>query len=176
MIETIKEKIAEYIVKKNLAKKSFNDQKFTGFFSRAFSFFVIMPESEDELKFAYDIIDYLDAAKKEITIFTHDFRVSLMPQKYRAKCIDYGVTALNKINLPAKPLVEKITSIRASAVIDLNREPNIFYSYIANLVSSDICIGFKKKDSDKYYNLQVGNSTDDPQISYKNLLNCLEMF
>jgi hypothetical protein len=60
--------------------------------------------------------------------------------------------------------------------IDLNRKENLFHSYSANLVKAPLKVGFAKSDADKFYNLQVINGEDNPQISYENFLNCLKMF
>jgi hypothetical protein len=43
-------------------------------------------------------------------------------------------------------------------------------------VPSKVRIGFKRKGSDKYYNLQIANNEEKAENSYNNYLNCLKMF
>jgi hypothetical protein len=44
------------------------------------------------------------------------------------------------------------------------------------LVNAPVKVGFRKSNSDKFYSLQIDNTEDNPEIFYKNLLNCLQMF
>ena len=87
-----------------------------------------------------------------------------------------GLIDVSKLNLPSNKLMNELAGKSFNAVIDLNRGENLFCSFASNLVESPMRIGFKKKNSDKFYNIQINDSEDNPQISYKNLLNCLQMF
>ena len=66
--------------------------------------------------------------------------------------------------------------MRFNAILDLNRKENIFCSIVSNLVNAPVKAGFQKNNADKYYNLQIVNKEENPELSYKNYLNCLEMF
>ncbi|OGU84424.1 MAG: hypothetical protein A2W11_10670 [Ignavibacteria bacterium RBG_16_35_7] len=72
--------------------------------------------------------------------------------------------------------MEKLTSLRFNAILDLNRKENIFCSVVSSMVNAPIKVGFKKSNADKYYNLQISNIEENAELSYKNYLNCLEMF
>jgi hypothetical protein len=61
-------------------------------------------------------------------------------------------------------------------LIDTNRDEIIYYSYIAKSLNVQVKIGFVRSDSDRYFNFQVVNKQNDPELSYKNLLDCLKMF
>ena len=111
-----------------------------------------------------------------VTLITHDYRVNTLPIKYRQGIIDYGIADLSKFNLPNKRFEQKLKERQFTAVLDLSKEENLFNSLAANLVQSDVRIGFRKKNSDRYYNFQISNSNDNPEIFYKNFLNCLQMF
>jgi hypothetical protein len=118
----------------------------------------------------------LEQTKKNAFIFTHDFRVSLIPLKYRPHVIEYGVGDTNRLNLASKKLTDKIMQQHYHAVIDLNIKDNIFYSHLISMLDLQVKIGFKKNNSDNYYNIQVNNVESNPEKSYKNLVNCLQMF
>ncbi|MEO8399070.1 MAG: hypothetical protein ABI550_04545, partial [Ignavibacteriaceae bacterium] len=139
-------------------------------------FLVLMPENESDFHHSIVVLKGLEENKKNATIFTFDFRVSLIPVKYRPHVIEYGIDDLNKINLPSKKIISKLNEYNFQAVIDLNRDENIFYSYVANIVKVPVRVGFKKKNSDKFYNLQIANNEANADISYKNFLNSIEMF
>ena len=66
--------------------------------------------------------------------------------------------------------------MRFDVIIDLNRGEEIFYTYITKALNVPVKIGFVNSDSDNYFNIQIANSRNDPEISYNNLLNCLKMF
>ena len=81
-----------------------------------------------------------------------------------------------KLSLPSKKLLDKMSSLRFDVIIDANREENLFYSYISKSLIMNIKIGFARSDSDNYFNFQVINKQNDPETSYRNLLESLKMF
>ena len=176
MFGFIKEKIAGIVVQKQLKNKHLDSHIFTGFFDKAFTFFVAMPEDDHDFNHSLVVLNFLTENKKSVMVLTRDFKVSLLPPKYRAKTIEYNFKDISKLYLPSKRLMDKLTEMQFNASIDLNRKHNLFYSLSANLVQAPLRIGFTKTDSDKFYNLQVANGEDNPEISYKNFLNCLQMF
>ncbi|HKI79707.1 MAG TPA: hypothetical protein VKA26_14295 [Ignavibacteriaceae bacterium] len=176
MIKYFKEKIANFIVNRKLKKKDTNHQSFSKIFQRAFNILVIMPENEEDFNQSMEVLKFLDEQGKHITVFSYDFRRSLIDQKYRPATIEYGLIDVSKLKLPSKKLVNKLSDKSFDAVIDLNRGKNLFCSFSGNLVKSSMRVGFKKSNSDKFYNIQINDNEDNPKISYKNLLNCLQMF
>jgi hypothetical protein len=176
MFGLIKDKIAAFVVQRQLKYKQLGSHIFTDFFAKAFTFFVAMPEDDHDFNHSLVVLNFLAENKKSVIILTRDFKVSLLPAKYRAKTIEYNFKDISKLYLPSKRLIDKLTELQFNASIDLNRKENLFYSLSANLVQAPVRIGFTKPDSDKFYNLQVVNGEDNPEISYKNFLNCLQMF
>ena len=176
MIEFFKEKISVFIIARKLKNNLKNQQDFSESLKRSGSFFVLMPEDEKDFRASFLILDHLDHLNKSLKILTRDYRVSLMPAKYRAKAIEFGVSQMNRLDLPNRKLVEKLTGMRYDGVIDLNRKEELFYSYASNLVNAKIRIGFAKKGSDRFYNFQISNNDTDSEKSYTNFLNCLKMF
>lgn len=174
IIDFVKDKIAEKVIEKEL--KPNQEKQFSTFFKKSFSFVVILPEEDNDFNHCFEVLRFLDNQRKTFTLFMPEFKVSLLPQIYRQKAISYTLEDISKLKLPSKKLTEKMHAINAQAVIDLNRVDNVFYSVIANMVDSPIRIGFKKTNSDKFYNVQIENNSENPEISYKNFLNCLQMF
>jgi len=173
----IKGKIAQSMIKRKLKEKPSERQSFAGFFKKSFNFLVLMPEDEHDFNHSFNILKYLDDNRKVMWILTNDFRVSLVPIKYRHHVIEITLEDINKFKLPNKKLEEKLSSLFFNAVLDLNRKDNLFYSYISNIANAPIRVGFQKNDSDKFYNLQIMNNIIyTPEVSYKNFLNCLRMF
>jgi hypothetical protein len=176
MIKFFKERIARYLLKKN-AKKVWHDrQSFSGWFKKSFSFLVIMPEEEDDFKHAIQVLNFLKDEKKKIIIFTHDYRISLLPASLRSCAIEHGIDDLNKLDFPSRRIIEKLNQHEFQSIIDLNRNENIFY--LAVIVSFDcpVKIGFSKTQVDRFYNIQVKIDEKSAELSYRNLLNCLKMF
>lgn len=176
MIAYFKNIIANFIVNRQLKHKKDENQSFSNLLKKSYAFLVIMPENEKDFHHSFEVLKYLSDEGKHITIFSYDFRRNLINQKYRPATIEYGLSDVTKLNLPSQSLVEILVRKKFNAIIDLNRDDNLFCSYAANLVQSQLRIGFSKTNSDKYYNIQIADTEDNPEISYKNFLNCLQMF
>jgi len=176
IINTIKEKIASFAVSRMLKEHPKPGVSFTNFFSSADRFLIIMPEDEKDFAACFDLLNFLENNRKSITLFTFDFKVSLLPNKFRQNVFPRGVRDITKWNLPSKDIRAKLGSSNFDVVIDLNRVYSLYSSYVSNLVKSDYIIGFKKADSDQFYNIQAANDENSAELSYKNLLNCLCMF
>jgi hypothetical protein len=176
MIELIKEKIASYIVKKNIRENIPIQQSFSQSFKNSFNFLVLMPENESDFRNAFIVIDFLDSNNKTLTVFTNDFRVALLPVKFRNKTLSFSINEISKLKLPSNELIAKLKKLHFDIVIDLNREENLFYSFVSNIVNAKIRIGMEKKKSNNYYNLIFSDNIFESNIFYTNLLNCLKMF
>lgn len=176
MLDLIKEKIAAYIVKKNLKENFPLQQSFSQLFKNSFNFLVIMPENESDFRNSFIVLDFLDGQNKTLTIFTNDFRVALLPVKFRNKSLSFSIIETNKLKLPTNDLIAKLKKLHFDAVLDLNREENLFSSFVSNIVDSKIRIGMEKKKSVNYYNLIFSDKNLESNIFYSNLLNCLKMF
>lgn len=176
MLKSIKQMIARYVVNKKIKHKEVQKQSFTGLLKNSMRFFILMPDNEIHFHHAAGIVTHFENLNKDINIFTRDFRVNLLPIKHRSTSINYGTEDINKINLPSSELENKLKELEYDLVLDLNKDENLFCSLVANLVRSDVRIGFKKNNSNKFYNLLIDISEDNPEIFYKNLLNCLQMF
>ncbi|MBZ0200846.1 MAG: hypothetical protein K8H86_13330 [Ignavibacteriaceae bacterium] len=176
MIQYFKHTVAQIIVDSKIKQRVNKNIHFTHVFAKSYNFFVIMPEDENDFHHSQQVLNFLEGQRKNITILTHDFRVSLLPPKFRFKVIEYTIEDITRLNLPGKKLIEKLSSLEVNVVVDLNRTENLYCSYLSNIVQSEVRIGFVKKNSDKFYNLQISNNDEQAELSYKNFLNCLQMF
>jgi predicted Zn-ribbon and HTH transcriptional regulator len=176
MIDQIKENISRFLISRKLKNIVLNEQDFSEAFRRSGAFLVLMPEDEKDFRASYVVLEHLEHINKSIKILTRDYRISLMPAKFRNKAMEFGVADLNKLDLPGHKLIEKLSEMRFDGVIDLNIKDELFYSFASNLVNAKIRIGFSKKGSDQYYNFQIANNDIEPDKSYNNFLNCLKMF
>ncbi|MFZ2323563.1 MAG: hypothetical protein WAV89_07700 [Ignavibacteriaceae bacterium] len=176
MIELIKQKTARYLISKKLKNVVLNEQSFAASLKRSGVFLILMPEDEKDFRTCFFVLDYLEHINKTIKILTKDYRISLLPAKFRNKALEISIADMNKLDLPNHKLINKLAEIKFDGVIDLNRKDDLFFSYITNLVNAKLRIGFTKKGSDDYYNFQIANNEVDPEKSYNNFLNCLKMF
>lgn len=176
MIEFLKGKTAKFLVNQKLRHSKSEEISFTTAFRRSFSFLVVLPDDEKDFHAAISVLRFLDDHKKSFQVLTRDYRVSLLPQIYRTRVIEVGISELTKLDLPNHKLTEKLENMRYDAVLDLNRLESLFAIYILQAIPSKVRIGFKRKGSDKYYNLQIVNNEEKAENSYNNYLNCLKMF
>ena len=176
MLDFIKKNIADVVVSNSLKHMPADTISFRDIIKNSYRFLILMPENESHFHHSFSVLHFFDSLKKDYVVFTHDFRVSLLPIKFRRFAVNYGMHDISKLNLPSHSLRDKLNLMEFSLVLDLNKDESLFYSLIANIVKSEIRVGFKKNGSDKYYNMQFDNSEQDPEIFYKNLVNCLQMF
>lgn len=176
MIEAIKEQAARFILKKRAAQKGFNQRSFSSVFQKSFSFLVLMPADDKDFRLSSPVLEYLREQKKNIVVLTNDFRISLLPTYFKANAVEYGIKDVTKLKLPSRNIINKLTNMRFDVIIDLNRQEEIFYTYITKALNVPVKIGFVNSDSDNYFNMQIANSKNEPEISYNILLNCLKMF
>ena len=176
MIDFVKEKLAGLIVGKKYKSEQYTTRSFRDFFKKSFTFLVLMPDNDTDFHYAIEVLKGLSLSKKHATVFTQEFRANLVPVKYRPQVVEYTDRDVGRLFIPSKKLMEKLSSMRFNAILDLNRKENIFCSIVASMVNAPIKAGFQKGNADKYYNLQIINKEENPELSYKNYLNCLEMF
>lgn len=176
MISPIKEKAAKFIINHKLKDHKFSELEFSRIFRRSYSYLVIMPKEEKDFRHAVEVLNFLRESKKNVIPLTNDFRVSLLPTAFKVSAVGHGINDKTKLDLPSKKFLNRLSKMQFDVVIDTNRQPVLFYNFIANFVNSPVRIGFSGKNADKYYNLQIVNSRSESEISYQNLLNCLKMF
>jgi hypothetical protein len=175
-LDFIKNKIAVSFVERSLKNRHEKNRPVAEFFKKSFTFLVFMPEDESDFSQSFHVLRFLDQSKKHTTIFTNDFRINLLPQAFRSRAIDFSLEDRTKFNLPSKKLISRLNNISVNAVLDLNRGENLFFSYSVNMVNSFYRIGFIKEEADKFYNIQIASEENSAENSYKNFLNCLQMF
>ncbi|HCY75247.1 MAG TPA: hypothetical protein DHV28_04955 [Ignavibacteriales bacterium] len=176
MIELIKDNISRFLISRQLKNLVLNEQDFSETLRRSGSFLILMPEDEKDFRASYVVLDHLEHLNKSIKIITRDYRISLLPAKFRSKATEFGIADLNRLDLPSAKFIKKLSDMKFDGVIDLNRKDDLFYSYVSNLVNTRIRIGFAKKGADKFYNFQIANNDIESDKSYSNFLNCLKMF
>ena len=176
MFDSIKLKIAQFIVNGKAKQNHIEKKSFTGLLKNSFRFLILMPANEVNFHKAIEVLKFFDGLNKETIVFTQDFRVNLLPQKFRSEAVDFSILDINKLKLPSQRLEKKFAELKFDVVIDLEKEENLFNSLLVCLVNAPVKVGFRKSNSDKFYSLQIDNKDDNPEIFYKNLLNCLQMF
>jgi hypothetical protein len=176
MIGPIKEKAAKFIINQKLKEHKFSELEFSRIFKSSYSYLVLMPKDERDFRHAVEILKFLKESKKNVTAMTDDFRVSLLPTAFKVSAVGHGINDKTKLELPTKKFSNQLREEQFDVVIDTNRHEVLFYNFIANVINSPVRIGFSGKNADKYFNLQIANNKNEPEISYQNLLNCLKMF
>ena len=92
MIDKIKENISRFLISNKLKNIVLNEHDFSEAFKRSGSFLILMPEDERDFRASYVVLDYLEQVNKALKILTRDYRISLLPAKYRNKATEFGVS------------------------------------------------------------------------------------
>ena len=176
MFENLKLKLAHYTTRKKYLKKNLEPIVFNKIISNALEFLILMPEDDKEFYHSVELLQYLNIHRKNVTIFAAEHKFNLIPEKEKYKFISYTQTQKNKFNLPDPILVNKLKDKSFDVVIDLNRNENIFFSAVTNIVNSNLRMSYIKERSEGYYNFQFAETGNDPEVSLRNLINFLQMF
>jgi hypothetical protein len=174
-MQKLKQTAAKLYVQYKLKKNNFSNKSFSYAFKNSSTVLVLMPADDLDFKYSREILVFLVKLKKEILILTNEYRVSLLPLNFRSKALGHGIKENNKIGLPSKSLLSKLLKKKYDVVLDLNRQEQLFYTYVSVVMNAAVSIGFAKSFADKVYNIQIANSEINPKICYENLLNCLKM-
>ncbi len=176
MFENLKVKLARLIIRRKYLKKNIEPIVFNNIISQSVYFLVILPGSEKEFIHSFELIRFLIIHRKSVTLFLPEHKYNLIPEKERYKFIVFNPLQKTKLNLPDPSLIESLQNKTFDVVIDLNRQENIFFSAVANIVKSRLRICFNKEYSGAYYNFLFADSQENPEVAYRNMLNFLQMF
>ncbi len=176
MINEAKNNIAKYIFNKKFLNKNYSINIGNKFLSASNDFLFLLPGNDNDFKNGFDVVRYFLIHKKNITLFLPEYKINLVPEGRKYSFIGYGIQDVNKIGLPNKNLIDKLREKKFDVVVDLNRNENLFYIAVANIVNAKFRVGFKRKQTETYYNFQVINRKLNSEISYRNLLNSVKMF
>lgn len=176
MFDGIKRKLAFYVAKNKLAKKTSPTQMFNDFFKKSNYFLVIISEDEKDFYNSFDVVKYLLLLKKSVTIFINKDKLKLIQNSNLVDTLVYCESDMTRLKLPSKDFRDILRKKNFEVTMDLNRRENLFCSSVANLVNSDVRFGFKKSGADYFYNFQFANSNSDAEFSFKKIINSLQMF
>ena len=173
---SFKNKFALFIAKrKYLGAKDFA-RNYTRSISNASKILVVLPNSAEDILKSLDIPAFFIDQKRQVMLLGDEKLKHVAREEHSFEIITYNEESFSKFGLPKKELVSKLKDMEFDVVLDLNREGNILLGILANIPKSQIIVGFKKKDADNLYNLQIANNQNNAEISYGNFLNSIQMF
>jgi len=175
MFENTKHKTAEFIVRKKYLRKQTFNINFKNFISSSSDILIILPDPIEDFENSIEVVRYLSIHKKNVSVFLSESRKKNIPKIPNVKKLFFNEKEISKLGLPKNRLTEKLKKDTYDIVIDLNLGDDLFSSAIANIPLSSYRVGFKKKDSDIYYNFQIPGKINS-ENSYRFLLNSFEMF
>jgi hypothetical protein len=176
MFEKIKLQLAHIVLNKKYAKKNHSHVEYNKVISDATDILMIMPSNDQDFYHSLDLIKYFQIHKKNVTLFLPEHKYNLIPEKEKYKYISFHEEQLTRLKLPGKSLINRLRFKDFDVVVDLNKDENVLFSAITNIVNSNLRVGFNKTRSESYYNLQATNSEMNPELIYRNFLKFLQMF
>lgn len=176
MLENIKLKIAHFVIIRKYIKKMEVPITYNKVISGSMNFFIIMPKDDKDFFHSLELIRYFQIHHKIITLFLPEHKYNLIPEKEKYRYISYHNEQVNRFNLPKKSLVQRLNGKEFEIVIDLNRNEDLFFSAVSNIVQTKLKVGFNKERSENYYNMQIRASNGDSELIYKRFLEFLLMF
>lgn len=176
MFENLKKKIGHYLINKRYCQKEPAIINYNHAVEQSSDFFVIMPKDDNDFYHSLDLIKYLLNQRKHITLFLPEFKYSLIPEKDKYKFVSFHPQQITRFYVPDKSLESILRAKEFDIVIDLNREDDLFYSAVTNIVNTKLRVGFARPNSERYYNLQYRGKNGQPEGAYPGFLSFLKMF
>ena len=175
MFEGLKRKIAEKIIKRKAAKEKQTAREFNNFISNATSFLFLLPEENETLIEAFEVVNYFKIHRKHCVLLLNEIIVNRQEiQEYEK--ISYSQRETGRFGLPPKELLNRLKGKKYDVFIDLTFEKNLFLFALASLAKAEFKIAFENPKAELYANLILPADSKNPEISYGNLLNSLRMF
>lgn len=171
--------IKEWLVSRTLKKYGKREDKHRQvncFFGKTSKILIIMPVDKYDFVISLSLIKHLLSGNKEITLLIFDENEHLIPQIGSIRIEKYTQKDRGRFDVPGNDIRLRLGVQVYDAVIDLNRETDLFCSLCANLVFTDLIVGFDKSDADKFYNFLFIGTENEAEISYNGLLKSLQMF
>lgn len=173
-MNTFKKKLALFFARRKFFKEKDKVVNFNKFITMSRKYLIILPARQIDVHSAMDVINHFLLNQKDVTIIYADsVNLNVPPE---VKKVTYTEKDISRLELPGKDFLHKVTNYVYDVIIDLNLEDNFFSSLLAKAAKGKFVIGFKKENSDEFYNFQVANNQNNAEISYRNLLNSLSMF
>ncbi len=174
MIRNLLNKIALSSLKKKIMKER-REVKFNDFIKRAVKFIFVMPENPAEFDEALLVAKYFKIHKKNCTLL-------LLETSYnRAAGEDFHLIPFNKLEtgrlgLPGKTMKSIFQNKNYDVLVNMNSRSDIFVLGLCGLIKAEFKIGFENDLLRECYNFRVKFDEINPEISFRNLLNSLQMF
>lgn len=176
MLESVKRKIGKFMVSQRYLKGGGELRTFNKFFTEARDIVILMPFDDKDFPKAEKFISKLYALGKNLTLVLPQHKTNLIQGRQNYKLIEFSSGEINKFELPEKVFIAKINGKEFDIIIDLSSKESNFLLSVLFEINSPFRVGFKKNNSDKYYNFQTNYDEINTDISYENLLNSLSMF
>ncbi len=175
MFDKLKSKIAKGIIKRKARKKGTDVKEFNNFVSKANSFLFVMPEENELFLEALEVAHYFQIHRKYCTLLLNEINVN-RNEVEDYEIFPYSLEDAGKFGLPKKELLNKFLSKNFDVLIDLTFEKDVFLLALVALVNADFKISFQGSEAEEFSNLILPGDLKNPEISYRNLLNSLQMF
>jgi ADP-heptose:LPS heptosyltransferase len=140
---------------------------------------LIMPFRRREVLPTVMVIDFLKKhfSEENITVVTDDHGLDAMRLLPRSQFVHILVSEVSMFYLPRRSVIQRIRQKKYDLAIDLNLDLVLPSGYICKESNARVRVGFVKRRSETFYNLQI---QPDPTLSkkliYDRLVKCLQMF
>jgi ADP-heptose:LPS heptosyltransferase len=152
---------------------------FCGALSSAKHVLLLMPFGRREFLPTIMMIDLLKRQFQEdnITVVSSDHGLEAMRMLPRSTFIHVLSSEINPLFLPRSGVLQRIMKKKYDIAIDLNLDLELPPAYICKASGARVRVGFNKKYSDMFYNLQIQRDlSSDRSHVYDRLVRCLQMF
>ncbi|RMD49785.1 MAG: hypothetical protein D6830_04140 [Ignavibacteria bacterium] len=174
MASKLLNRVGYSILKRKIGKAELGEIE-NSFISNSVDFAFLMPENFNEFEDALEIAKYFKIHKKNCTLFLFETSYSRVGDEY-FNLVPYNKLDTNKFGLPGKVTMEKIRNRDFDVLINFNREADLFtLGMIAN-INAKYKIGFWNNKLENFYNFSIKTEERISEISYRKLLNSLQMF
>ncbi len=121
----------------------------------------IIPEDPLAVSTIKSFTKFLGRKFSSITYLVDMKYVGQIKDSLPLKVILYDLNSKNKFGLPKKELLNRLRIESFDLIVDLNLTDSLFHNYVIHKLNSSTKIGFYRKNSDLFNNLQLKVSTKE---------------
>lgn len=148
---------------------------FTQVFQRARYIAIVMPRELEQFLVAYEMLKNIPGKYNVTIIASSAFKEYFTVKRYNyIEVSNYNVSFLG---LPKKNLIKKLSLFNYDVAIDMSFDFDLFNAWLCQGLNARVKIGFKRDDSDLFYNFQLAVSEKtDLKSAYSGIIASLSIF
>lgn len=177
MLESFRRSLGTTIARLQFRRRGDTVVSFTDSFSKGKRGLVVLPLTPSPHSLQ-PVLEFLrrTIGETRLTVVAEEHDSSVATVLPRAEVVRISIAEINRLYLPTRPILQRITARQYDVAVDLNLDFLLPSGYICRASNARIRAGFLRPGADLFYNLQVQAVPGEGRSLYDRFASCLQMF